>query len=148
MENFVCCYRTSKYQSLHVRLLVHLHSVRALQEMVQATGLIKMGRNIPQNGGKNSMGKIDKKARAKTIRSIYEKQDKSKRSAIRKTIQNLKGKRFTDTFICDLCKHTRMTGYLYETEEREYEICKFCYDAIHDIRPHTKVLYTPMGNKR
>ena len=111
-------------------------------------GEIKTEINIHQNGGKNRMGKILKKARQKKAKRAYKSLDGERRSAIRKAIRNLKGKRFTDTFICDLCRHNRMTGYLYETENGEYEICKFCYDAIHDIRPYVKVLYTPMGNKR
>jgi hypothetical protein len=41
-----------------------------------------------------------------------------------------------------------MTGYFYETEAGEYEICKFCHDGIHGISYPVKILYTPMGNKR
>lgn len=86
------------------------------------------------------MGKVGKKSRGT--------RSQSRKSSIKKAIKGLEGKRFSDRFICDLCRHTRLTGYLYKTEDREYEICKFCYDDLKDIRPHVKVIYTPMGNKR
>ena len=93
------------------------------------------------------MGKIGRKCRARKSPSSYIR-TKARNSAIKKAIKGLKGKRFTDRFVCDLCRHTQLTGYLYTTEDQEYEICKFCYDALNDIRPHVKVIYTPMGNKR
>ena len=94
------------------------------------------------------MGKIGRKAHVKKVQQKYKKLEKAKNSSIRKLIEGLKGKSFTGQFVCDMCRHTRMIGYLYTTEDTEYEICKFCHDAIFDIRPHTRVLYTPMGNKR
>lgn len=97
---------------------------------------------------KNCMGKIGRKALVKTVQRIYNSQDKARCAAIKKSIRDLKGERITYAFTCKLCKHTRMAGYLYETEEGEYEICKFCYDSIHHTSPYVKVVYTPMGNKR
>ena len=94
------------------------------------------------------MGKLDRKAHVKKVQRVYDKLEKAKNSAIKKIIANLKGKRFTGKFICDMCRHNRMIGYLYATENTEYEICKFCHDSIFDVGHHTKVLYTPMGNKR
>ena len=94
------------------------------------------------------MGKIGRRAHVKEVQRGYNKLEREKRSSIKRTIKKLKGTRFTDQFVCDICKHNRITGYLFITEDSEYEICKFCYDAIFDVRPHTKVLYTPMGNKR
>lgn len=91
------------------------------------------------------------RARTRHIRKVqgeYNSIEKSRRSAIRKEISKLEGKRFSASFVCDMCRHTRTVGYLYETEDAEYEICKFCYDALHDVRPSVKLLYTPMGNKR
>lgn len=94
------------------------------------------------------MVKIGKKAHVRRVQNKYNKLEKAKNSAIKKLIEDLKGKRFTGQFICDICRHTRMTGYLYTTDDAEYEICKFCHDALFNIKPHVKVIYTPMGNKR
>ena len=94
------------------------------------------------------MGNGARKARAKRVQRKYAKRENVKNSAIVKTISNMKGRFFTGRFKCEMCKHTRMFGYLYTTENAEYEICKFCHDDIFDVGHHSKVLYTPMGNKR
>jgi len=94
------------------------------------------------------MREIDKKAQVKRVQKKYDKLEKEKILAVKKKIKKLKGTRFTGQFICDMCKHTRMIGYLYTTEDAEYEICKFCRDTIFDVGHHTKLIYTPMGNKR
>lgn len=88
------------------------------------------------------------KSNKKRIKGIQNKYDNAKRSYILKKIKGIKGQRFTGAFQCPLCGHTRTMGYFYETDIEEYEICKYCYDTLHDVRPHVKVLYTPMGSKR
>lgn len=97
---------------------------------------------------KTKYGKEARRAHIKKVQSEYNKLANARRSAIRRSILNRKGSHFTGSFICDLCGHTRMTGYFYETENGEYEICKFCHDRIYGITHPVKVLYTPMGNKR
>lgn len=94
------------------------------------------------------MRKIGRKARAKLGQERTRRREKGRKSAIKNAIKDLKPKRFSDQFVCDLCRHMRLTGYLYTTEDKEYEICNFCYNDLKDIRPHVKVIYTPMGNKR
>lgn len=97
---------------------------------------------------RKKFGKEAKRAHIKNVQSKYNKLANERRSAIFHSIKNRRGSRFTDSFICDFCGHTRMMGYFYKTEDGEYEICKFCYDRIHGISQHVKILYTPMGNKR
>ena len=92
--------------------------------------------------------KMRKKEHVKKVQSQYNKLANTRRGEMRKHILGLKGKMFEWSFTCDLCGHQRLKGYLDKDETEEYEICKFCHDAIFDVRPHTKVLYTPMGNKR
>lgn len=94
------------------------------------------------------MKKISRKARAKLGQDRARRREKGRKSAIKNAIKNLKPKRFSGQFVCDLCRHTRLTGYLYTTEDKDYEICKFCYDDLKNIKPHVKIIYTPMGNKR
>lgn len=60
----------------------------------------------------------------------------------------MKGKYFSGEFTCDLCRHTRLSGYVYIIESEEYEICKYCNDGIFNKKHFGKVIYTPMGNKR
>lgn len=97
---------------------------------------------------KKNFGKEAKRAHIKKVQSKYNKLANTRRSAIRRSILNKRGSRFSETFICDLCGHTRMTGYFYETESGEYKICKFCHDRIHGISHPINIIYTPMGNKR
>lgn len=97
---------------------------------------------------KKKFGKEAKRERIKEVQKKYNKLANERRSAIFHAILNRRASRFTNYFICDLCGHNRMIGYLYETDTGEYEICKFCYDKIHGIGKHLKILYTPMGNKR
>jgi len=92
--------------------------------------------------------KESKRAQTKKVQSKYNKLANTRRSAIRRSILNRRGVRFSGSFTCDLCGHKRVTGYFFETEDGEYEICKFCHDDIHGISHPTKVIYTPMGNKR
>ena len=97
---------------------------------------------------KKKFGKEAKRAHIKKVQSEYNKLAHMRRSAIRRSILNKRGSRFSETFTCDLCGHTRMTGYFYETESGEYKICKFCHDGIHGISHPINIIYTPMGNKR
>lgn len=97
---------------------------------------------------KMKFGKAAKRAHIKKVQSEYNKRANVRRSAIRHSILNQKGTCFSGSFVCDLCNHTRMTGYLYKTESGDYEICKFCHDGIFGISHYVKVIYTPMGNKR
>lgn len=62
----------------------------------------------------------------------------------------LKGERFTGLFRCDVCGHTKMSGFFYEFEGKEYEACKDCINSMKDKRENNSIwaINTPMGNKR
>ena len=92
--------------------------------------------------------KMRKKEHAKHVQSQYNNLANIRRGEIRKHILSLKGKLFEWTFTCDLCGHQRTKGYLYKDETEEYEICKFCNDALFHKHDYLKIHYTPMGNKR
>lgn len=94
------------------------------------------------------MGKAGKKAHAKKISSKYNQRERERQSALKKEFRELKGKYFKGIFSCVLCRHTRSVGYVYTLDDKEYEVCKFCNDALFNKKPYVKIVYTPMGNKR
>lgn len=94
------------------------------------------------------MGKLLKRIKARKAK----KRCSSKKSPFQKTlansIRNLKGKPFSWSFMCDLCKVTHTHGYLYNINNEEYAICKFCNDRIHKKENYVRIIYTPMGNNQ
>lgn len=91
---------------------------------------------------------LSRKARERQARKKNAKVSARRYKTFIPVLSDLKGKHFTGLFVCDCCGHEMRSGYVYATEEREYEICKFCNDAIFDKKVYQKVIYTPMGNKR
>ena len=71
---------------------------------------------------KKKFGKEAKRTHIKKVQSEYNKLANIRHSAILHSILNRRASRFTSSFTCDLCGHTRMIGYFYETETGEYEI--------------------------
>ena len=62
---------------------------------------------------------------------------------LKQLIKTQKGKRFSYSYVCDLCGHNHTTGYLFKVEEgNEYEICKYC------CKKHDYMIFinTPMGD--
>ena len=94
------------------------------------------------------MGKLLRRRREKLARKENVRQEKVRYREAAKLFVGQKGRRFAGQFVCDLCRHTRTAGYLFTIDDKEYEVCKFCHDAINDVRPSVKVIYTPMGNGR
>lgn len=92
--------------------------------------------------------KMLKKEHIKKVQSRYNKIRSDRRNEITKHLRGLKGKLFEWNFICDLCGHQRTKGYLYNDGSEEYEICKFCNDRLFKRANFTRIIYTPMGNKR
>lgn len=94
------------------------------------------------------MGKILRKKRQKLCLKAQSHRERERKNSLIKIISSMKGKYFSGEFTCDLCRHTRLSGYVYIIESEEYEICKYCNDGIFNKKHFGKVIYTPMGNKR
>lgn len=86
--------------------------------------------------------------RAKQVQQKYKKKAKDMRNSLAAKIRDAKGRNFSGNFYCDLCGNKHVMGYIYNIEGKEYEICKFCYNALFDKSPFTKIIYTPMGNNQ
>ena len=91
------------------------------------------------------MIKSRKSLRKKANKEDTERERKRRRNLSR-ILSKMKGKLYEEEFVCDLCRHDRIIGYEYAEDGHVYHICKFCYNSIYDIRPKTKLIYTPMGN--
>lgn len=94
------------------------------------------------------VGKILRRKLEKRAKRDYAKAEKGRLARMREKIINMKGKRFTGLFRCEICGHNHAIGYLYVINEEEHEICKFCNDAIFQKPRRTKIIYTPMGNNQ
>ena len=67
---------------------------------------------------------------------------------IKKVVIDSKGLPIKYPFRCAICNTTHNIGYIYKIANKEFEICKFCVNDIKDRCNGTKLIYTPMGNKR
>jgi hypothetical protein len=94
------------------------------------------------------MIKLSKKAKAKRIRNQSKSKHNQFKKELAKKILNSTGKHFTGMFKCDLCNVTHTQGYVYQIDNVEYEICKFCNDRIHHKENYIRIIYTPMGNNQ
>lgn len=94
------------------------------------------------------MGKILRKRKQKLSLKAQGRRDRERKNSLIKIISGLKGKYFSGEFTCDLCRHTRLSGYVYIIDSEEFEICKYCNDAIFNKKHFGRIIYTPMGNKR
>lgn len=92
--------------------------------------------------------KMRKKEHVKRVQSLYNNLNSSRKNEIRKHIIGLKGKVINRNFTCDICGHQRINGYLYNDENKEYEICKFCNNSIFHKTHYLNIIYTPMGNNQ
>lgn len=63
-------------------------------------------------------------------------------------IKNGTKERVRYKFCCAICKQMHYNGYLYRKGNTERFVCKYCADEINKNDYHTKLIYTPMGNKR
>lgn len=95
---------------------------------------------------------LKKRTRQKPQSFLKVKDSKKSASAeyqdkLRKLINGGNGKHVSYNFVCDKCKNTHRSGYLFtDGEGNEYVICAYCCKKKHD---HIgKIIYTPMGNKR
>lgn len=61
-----------------------------------------------------------------------------------KIIHKTSGRRIKYSFRCAMCGHDHTFGRLYKYEGRDIEVCDFCIGK----KTSTKLIYTPMGNKR
>ena len=68
--------------------------------------------------------------------------------AIDKYIKNNKGDIAKYSFKCAICGHQRHVGRYFKCGDKEFEVCKFCFDNVADFNTSSKIIYTPMGNKR
>jgi len=91
---------------------------------------------------------LSRKARERRAKKKNAKKEERKYKAFIPLLKDIKGKRFTGSFTCACCRHQMTGGYVYTTDDNEYEICKYCNDMIFGLRPRPKVVFTPMGNKR
>ena len=98
------------------------------------------------------MGKLLKKAKARKAGKEAMNKANKKRNSFQKALANklrdLKGKHFSWSFECDMCRVTHTNGYLYNVDNEEYQICKFCNDRIHQKNNYVRIIYTPMGNNQ
>ena len=94
------------------------------------------------------MGKILRKKKQKLCLKAQNSKESKRKNSLIKMLSDKKGKYFSGVFTCDLCRHTRLSGYIYTIDSEEYEICKYCNDGIFNKKPFGKLIYTPMGNKR
>lgn len=91
------------------------------------------------------MGKLlTKKERRKKAAKNYRSPVNGYKKNLRRAVSKATGKYFTGEFVCDLCRHTRFIGYVYDIDNVEYEICKFCNNSIHGKHDYVKIIYTPM----
>lgn len=67
---------------------------------------------------------------------------------IKEVVRYSKGLLIKYPFRCAICNVTHSNGYIYKIANKEFEICKFCVNDIKDKCNGTKLIYTPMGNKR
>jgi len=88
------------------------------------------------------------KIRAKQVQQKYKVKANTVRNSLTAKIRFAKGKHFSGEFCCDLCRNKHVTGYVYNINGKEYEICKFCHDKLFNKTPYTKIIYTPMGNNQ
>lgn len=63
-------------------------------------------------------------------------------------IKGTQGTTIKYTFRCAICQKEHVNGYCYEYGGRKVDICKFCVSDIQKRTETTKLIYTPMGNKR
>ena len=63
-------------------------------------------------------------------------------------IKETQGTSIKYTFRCAICQKEHSNGYCYEYGGRKLDICKFCVSEIQKRTETTKLIYTPMGNKR
>lgn len=93
-------------------------------------------------------GKNLKKLKAKKGKKRSNGKVNAWKKALAAKIRTAKGKHFTGMFICDMCRNTHTHGYVYNIDNEEYEICKFCNDVIFQKQNYIKIIYTPMGNNQ
>ena len=67
---------------------------------------------------------------------------------IRKIVTTNKGELAKYSIRYALCGFKRTTVRHIKTDDEEFYVCKFCYDNIINRKQSSKIIYTPMGNKR
>ena len=67
------------------------------------------------------MGKILRKKRQKLSLKAQSHRERERKNSLIKIISDMKGKYFSSEFTCDLCRHTRLSGYVYNINSEEYE---------------------------
>jgi hypothetical protein len=72
----------------------------------------------------------------------------STKEAIRKILTTNKGELAKYSIRCALCGFERTVGRHIKTADEDFYVCKFCYDNIMNRKKTSKIIYTPMGNKR
>lgn len=94
------------------------------------------------------MGRLLRRRLEKEAKKNNQRKEKQRNTYFSRLLADVKGKRFTGEFVCDLCGHNRAVGYVYALDDREYEICKFCHDTLFPGHHSVRAVYTPMGNGR
>jgi CRISPR/Cas system-associated protein Cas10 (large subunit of type III CRISPR-Cas system) len=111
----------------------------AKSQTLRARESVTLDNNIPR--------KKEINIKPHTIRELIES-GLSRSQAIKKYLKENKGKVARYSFRCSLCGHDRNLGRYIKCEDEEFEVCKFCCDNMTNYNASSKIIYTPMGNKR